>query len=338
LQADVDDSTPHGTDSEAGTSPAPIRRARAKVLGNLNKIAERLPSPSDDGFMTFQETEDEIVHLVERLHDIRQSSRPEIFERLWQAHIGRVEEIEAHAEPYEITPIGPRVDKEGTQVVVPASDASYDHSGEDVIMGDDNNAPTNGLSAAELALQSQTDRFRGILNGTPDVHSPARKVLEPAMRIEMSSSLSTEPFNTSGNPVPTSWIHNHRLPPTLPEQMSIWIMTSPPYVPYSDRAYLHPSAPVRVQDGVFFFRQVVERAGTLREQDVKGYAFSYGWNDITRWIEKTVGQGCRGAGDGKRAGESEGERVGWEVFQRDLREAARAGVMVWRMKVLVVKE
>lgn len=149
---------------------------------------------------------------------------------------------------------------------------------------------------------------------------------------------SAEPFNTTGNPIPPTMTEMHNLPPTLPKIMSVYIMTSPTYVPYVNRAYHHPAAPVQEQNQVAFYTQIMQRAERIADKDVKGYTFSYGWCDISRWVEKTVGFGCGGRGNGEAAGESEGEKRGWHVFQRDLVDAAKAGVMVWRMKVLVVEK
>ena len=308
--------------------------AGAKVLGKLSQIADKHPAPDPSGFLSFQQTEDEIINLIGRLHDLRLASSPDIFERLWAAHIGRVEELEAPLERYEITPMGQQVDEEGH----PLSIMKTESDEQDSLMGVDAGVPS--ASKSGHTSMPAAPRGAGALPTSRDataVPFPAQLLSDEAIRKRVYPNYSSEPCNTSGNPIPPSLTAKHRLPPTLPRVMSIWVMTSPPQAPYLNRAYHHPAAPVQVQDQVAFFDQVIYRAGHVSEQEVKGYALSYGWCDLVRWIVKTIGQGCGGIGDGAKAGESEGERLGWEVFQKDLVEAAQAGVMVWRMKVLLVK-
>jgi len=108
----------------------------------------------------------------------------------------------------------------------------------------------------------------------------------------------------------------------LPTNMSLYITTSPPEAPYTQQSYHWPDAPVRLVDQIAFFAGLTLRV-KMREENIKGFAFSYGWNDVMRWIERGK--------DGE-----EGERDGWAVLQRDLQRAAESGLRVWRMKVMVV--
>lgn len=301
---------------------------------------EKLPAPEPGQFLTFQQTEKEIMNLIERLHDLRLSSKPEIFERLWLAHIGRIEEIEAHTEPYEITPIGHQVDEEGNPLSGKAVDCGGDQVEEDTIMedGEEAFACASKVKRFNASTTQQGDRSLRASTDAAAIPFPASLLSDDAIRKRIFPNYSAEPFNTSGNPIPPTLTQKHDVPPTLPQWMSIYIMTSPPRSPYHNHAYHHPGAPVQEQDQVAFFTQVMKRVDHIADKDVKGYALSYGWCDTSRWVEKTVGTGCWGVGKGEEAGESEGERLGWGVFQKDLLEAANSGVLIWRMKVLVVKK
>lgn len=333
-QADIDDNnTPSGIDSDAaGTTMAPSRQARAKTVEKLNKVADKLPAPEPGQFLTFQQTEGEIINLIERLHDLRLASKPDIFERLWLAHIGRIEEIEAHVEPYGVTPMGHQVDGEGNLLSTTRTVSGNEQVDEDVPM-DDDDAGNPGITTAPLG-----DKFLTITTDAAALPFPTGLLSDEAIRKRVYANYSAEPFNSAGNPIPPTMTQKHDLPPTLPQVMSIYIMASPPRSPYNNRAWHHPAAPVQEQDQVAFFTQVMERVDHVADKDVKGYVLSYGWCDVARWVAKTVGMGCRGFGNGDVAGESEGERLGWGGFQKDLVEAAQAGVMIWRMKVLVVKK
>jgi hypothetical protein len=303
----------------------------------LNKLTDALPSPAPGRFLTFQQTENEIISLVERLHDLRLASDPDIFERLWAAHIGRIEEIETPVKPYEIVPMGQDIDEWGNPLTTAAADQQDDQ--EDVMEEEEEEEEEEEMFASvSMLAASQRHTDLATSSAAAAVPFPTQLLSDEAIGKRAYPNYSGEPFNSFGNPIPPSMTQMQRLPPTIPQVMSIWIMTSPPHAAYPNRAYHHPAAPVQLQDMVSFFAQVMDRVEHIAEKDVKGYAFSYGWCDVSRWVEKTIGTGCRGAGDGKEAGESEGERLGWDVFQKDLLDAAKAGVMIWRMKVLVVKQ
>lgn len=318
---------------------APSRKARAKTAAKLDKLAEKLPTPELGQFLTFQQTEKEIMNLIERLHDLRLSSKPDVFERLWLAHIGRIEEIEAHTEPYEITPIGHHVDEEGNPLGSKEVGWDSDQVEEDTVMKEEDEVFASASRANQFnaSIAQQRDSSLQATTDAAAIPFPVSLLSDDAMRTRMFPNYSAEPFNTSGNPIPPTLTQKHDVPPTLPQLMSVYIMTSAPRSPYHSRAYHHPGAPVQEQDQVAFFTQVMKRVDHIADKNVKGYALSYGWCDTSRWVEKTVGTGCRGVSKGEQAGESEGERLGWGVFQKDLLEAAKSGVMIWRMKVLVVK-
>jgi hypothetical protein len=313
-------------------------------LSKINKIAAKMPSPQEGEFLTFQQTEDEIIGIIGRLHDLRLASNPDIFERLWGAHIGRVEEAETSMEPYEIVPMGQDVDEEYNPLGTNAAQANDQQAGEDANIeeGEEEEeemfASVNELRSTSLPTTAPHDSNPATSSHAAAVPFPVQLLSDNDIKKRIYPNHSSEPFNSSGNPIPTTMTQNHNIPPTLPRAMSIYITTWPPQFYTPNRAYHHPAAPVQEQDMVAFFTQVMERVGHIADRDVKGYALSYGWCDVSRWIEKTIGHGCGGMGDGVKAGESEGEKLGWHVFQKDLVDAAKKGVMMWRMKVLVVKK
>lgn len=293
-------------------------------------MAEELPALEPGTYLSSQQTEDEIIDLISRLHHLRLASHPDVFERLWAAHIGRVEEIESSPQQHDLVPAGPRLDEKCDFLRDPAMEIERQSQDQDSI---------RYPAFTRVASSTQNDQVSAISTGNvADLHSSVRPITDEAISKRAYPTYSVEPFNSSGNPIPPSLTVRYLSPPRLPRVMSIWIMTSVGYASRRHDTYHHPAVPVREQDGLAFFRQLMERAGCVAEEDVKGYALSYGWCDAIRWIEKTVGHGCRGLGDGSKAGESEGERLGWEVFQSDLVDAAQAGVVIWRMKLLVVRK
>jgi hypothetical protein len=307
----------------------------------LHRVADKLPAPDAGNFLTFQQTETEIIGLIERLHDLRLASNPDVFERLWAAHIGRIEEIEAPLAHDGIVPLGQEVDEVDDPLTTPVPDARKQWPDPDALMEDELFASVShprknaGKRTAPQGKKRAAAPSHNVIAAVP---FPTQLISDAEIKKRICPNYSSEPFNTSGNHIALSMSQKHRLPPSLPAVMSIWIMTAPAHATHPGRAYHHPAAPVQEQDMVAFFRQVMERAERVAERHVQGYALSYGWCDVSRWIAKTVGRGCGGVGDGAPAGESEGERVGWEVFQKDLVGAAKAGVTVWRMKVLVVRK
>ena len=133
--------------------------------------------------------------------------------------------------------------------------------------------------------------------------------------IAVQHGLSNEPFQSRGNPQPQRF--PRYLPPQLPMVMSVFITTSPPESLYTNQAYHWPDAPVRMQDQTIFFEGLAMKI-KIKDEDVRGYVFSYGWCDVCRWISR------------------QDERDGWGILQVDLRRAADRGLRNWRMKVLAV--
>jgi hypothetical protein len=304
------------TDSEAGAAMAPPKSGRAKTTEKLHKLQSKLPASAPGTLLTAEQTEDAVLDIIERLENLRIASHPDVFERVWLAHIGRTEEIEAPVVVPDVAAIRRHAAEEGSPLSTVETETGDQQHDFDTYMQDKTASVSTAVAGVPL---------------------PTNLLSDEEIRKRVYPNYSAEPFNTSGNPIPPSLTEQYRLPPTLPKVMSVYIMASPPHVAYLNRAYHHPAAPVLETDQVAFFKLVTERAEHIAEKDVMGYVLSYGWCDIARWIEKTVGQGSGGVGNGEEAGESEGERVGWGLFQKDLIDAAMAGVMVWRMKVLVVK-
>jgi len=340
------------------------KTARGTVAEKLQTVAGKLPDLLPGDFLTFQQTEAEIIGLVERLHDLRIASKPDIFQRLWIAHIGRLEEIEAHDEPYEMTPMGHLVDAAGI-IIDSAKDVGHvaadenistvaagkkraveideemdEEMDEDAAMfeGHASSSKTTIAKDSQIAKDFQLAQDFQLAEDAAAFAFPVNTLSEEQLQKRRNPNFSAEPFNSTGNPMPASMTQMHNIPVRMAGAMSVYIMSSHPRSPYTNRAWHLPDAPVDEQHQVKFFTQILARIDHVADKDVKGYALSYGWCDVSRWVRKTAGMGCRGWGNGENAGESEGERQGWEVFQRDLREAAHKGVMVWRLKVLVVTE
>src|SRR4051812_42193477 len=79
-------------DTEFDTS-APSDGARDQTLSKITKLLANAPEPSNR-YMSADETDQAIIDLVVRLADTRARSNPAIFQRIWDQHIGRVEELE----------------------------------------------------------------------------------------------------------------------------------------------------------------------------------------------------------------------------------------------------
>lgn len=288
-------------------------RARINTSRKLNSLSDTMPaiSPSNRQY-TYEETDKSIVDLIVRLHEVRSRSDARIFASLWEERIMRIDELE------------------------------------DVV-------PTT---------QDDTPTPWAIMPGD-------------------AKSLSNEPFMSHGVPIRDA---ASIIPPTLPRVMSIWISTSRlptislsaaglPTVIHSaapgQLAYHWVDAPVENADMARFFEGVNWRVEP-NASDILGYIFSYGWNDLTRFVstgrfethEQTKGNnGCTEHGFRKEAGNNKRLKnvtmekavqhkgpdvhfpvhqwqvigVGWRDFQNDLKDAARKGVKVWRMKVCVVE-
>ena len=319
---------------------------RAAALRNLKHIVENQNECSEDGKLSAWQVENAIFNIASEVHALRVVSDPQVFEHLWAVHISRVEEWDTSqvfttADEHKDSinngrsrATEPRTSKtDGTSSVT-----SYVHAGEKAskaYVGEDSEGQTfpAGLEANTLG----SPRSAVAEPPTPPLHSI------PSSISLSHRNLSNEPFNTHGSPIPRTLTQQRLLPPTLPEVMSVWISTFPPRSQsVANVAYHHPAMPVREQDMPYFYRRLMERVDHIAPHQVQGYAVSYGWCDVTRWIPKTLGRGFLEPGGsrarGGEAGYSDGEKEGWFQLQEDLIDAAKKGVAIWRMKVLVVKK
>lgn len=80
----------------------PHYRAREQTLGRLSKLLTDAPEPRQR-YLSADETDEAIVDLVVRLADTRARSDPDTFQRLWDQHIGRVDEWENRHEGLNVT-------------------------------------------------------------------------------------------------------------------------------------------------------------------------------------------------------------------------------------------
>ena len=70
-------------------------RVKDQTLHKINKLIASAPEPSHR-YMSADETDKAIFDLFIRLSDIRARSEPEVFHRMWDQHIGRLDETENH--------------------------------------------------------------------------------------------------------------------------------------------------------------------------------------------------------------------------------------------------
>ena len=269
-------------------------KPRTQTLEKDEKMLEKAPEPGCHHIMNAKQTEDGIFRLIETLHDIRANSDPRLFARLWEQHVGRLEEIDGAVNANLIDADSAKSPTRGEEEAMSSELTSLDQT---------HQASMNHLFVANETLTLDNSNLRS---------SPHRVETQ---RIASSLNLSNEPFISYGVPLPQPW--PRPLEPQIPATMSIFIQTSPPEGVYKDRAYHWLDAGVRLVDRLSFFDGLMMRV-EMRDDQVAGYVFSYGWNDVSRWIAKTM------------------ESEGWAVLQSDLRRSADRGVRVWRMKVLVV--
>lgn len=243
-------------DTELDIGARTFERARLQTLDKIdeNRFASTPLSSvlRERRYMTAEETDEAIIKLVELLADTRANSKPDVFGRLWDQHLARLDELETAPSP--------------------------------------------------------TTALQGVVS--------AASTTAVATDLPLSANLSNEPFAAHGNPIPQQF--PRPLPPRVPGTMSVFITTSPPESPYTNQAYHWLDAPVGLAEQIRFFERLLLRV-KIPDCDVQGYAFSYGWSDVARWVVK---------GD---------EWDGWGVLQADIARGADLGVGIWRMKVLVVR-
>jgi hypothetical protein len=88
--------TTHYTQADNDTeldTRAPSDRTRDQTLRKITKLLANAPEPSSR-YMSADETDKAIIDLVVHLADMRARSDPAIFQRIWDQHVGRVEELE----------------------------------------------------------------------------------------------------------------------------------------------------------------------------------------------------------------------------------------------------
>src|SRR5256885_17070177 len=87
-------------DTELDTR-TPVDRAREQTLRRINKLITTAQEPNNR-LMSADETDKAIFDLVVRLANIRESSDPEIFQQLWDQHIGRIDELDNNRNRIEL--------------------------------------------------------------------------------------------------------------------------------------------------------------------------------------------------------------------------------------------
>lgn len=162
-----------------------------------------------------------------------------------------------------------------------------------------------------LGEGNQGTATAGAVTETPEQRSSGPDAPLPAR------SLSSEPFASTGNPIPPPMPLSCLVPPTPPTHMSIWISTcgiistanlfSVPLVTastiysshssigstssMSSPAYHWPSAPVQNSDLGPFFLGMNMRIDPPTST-ILGWIFSYGWNDRCRFVSSGLTEMC----------------------------------------------
>lgn len=302
----------------------------------------------EDGMMNEEQIETAIQDLTVRLSQIRARSHPATFERIWVHNIGRIEEIDEYW--------------------AAANDQNNNTSGAGntaYVLNEDKMEITD----AELAALNPADTISNMANSKSSSKMPeAGRSRDTAMAPRFSRNLSNEPFASEGPPV-FSQHANLSLRVVYPTEMSVYLCSSPTADPmYADRSDHWVDAPVGPDEASrhAFFARLDRRLpfSAAKGDDVVGWAFSYGWEDVSRWMWKSTTEvGSHGeivggrAADGhqeedKMTGKKETKKqkkkknkmehypvalqASWQQLHHDIVRAARQGVGIFRMKVLVV--
>ncbi|KAK5070634.1 hypothetical protein LTR64_000308 [Lithohypha guttulata] len=344
------------------------KRGRSWNKERQNTRKRRVQQPSSKeknarpGVMTAGQTEEAILNIIVDLHETRANSHPGIFARLFQQHLARLEEIEyidelgpgvvgaSSTAPKGEEPNHTRANPAGEPQDNIVSDSSEDEAMSDTSFhtADDDDRKEAWLYPAErnsmlAGHEKLSSRARGNKNiSKPQPTNPARKPLPDSSRhtqpqpssqavpqlqaqvhvhqpkeIQTSQPLHLPLTSPQTLLTPPTTTQSYLINPTLPEMLTTYI-TPFSYSSGSPQPYIWLDAPVvagsyeAFRAGVCLRANVPEGVG----RDKVGMVLAYGWNDLCRLV--------RGEGD-------------WREFvMADLRQAARRGVTVWRVRVCCV--
>ena len=296
---------------EESTSPAPSRPAHCLETASPQKWSQgRLEGAIQD--------------IITTMEEARRNSHPEMFSRIWQAQMARLVEYEQYEKQeadIESSTHGESNPQNGDLPDTPDTVSSPATDDEDTTMVDaspSTKSSINNNSPNELqADQASSSRHQSIPATTNTTPTSDRIDAQPQPQPHTQQPPPpTLPATTTTYPY---------LPPSLPHVLSAYITpfsptaaTSPNAPTSSDQPYLWPDAPCHETSYPAFRSGIRLRAGIPDRigDDKLGIVIAYAWNDSCRAVM------------------SEGD---WRNgFVRDLRGAARRGVLVWRVRVCCV--
>ena len=246
-----------------------------------------------------------INELVGLLSDIRSRSDPSIFEEKWNAEIGHVYDLE-------------QINHDDEEEQEPETETE-----------------TDNMTATSEVEAEQTSITADLSSASPTASTRNNKKHRPQVsaRSYMTPTPTAQPSPT---PVSHQNLHrNVRNTPSVPHtHVTVQISTSdrPPSTtqshPHPQPYYTWPGAPCSASDRAAFFAGITARVH-LRPAQIKGYALSFSWCDISLWMENSLDDMERG----------------WEGVQRVLtilnESSNEDGASAWKevsVRVLVLRK
>ena len=316
----------------------PKMRFEDKQKQVLDRIEQEIEESNAKGsrkqqqrVMTADQTDEAVYDLIARLHDIRCQSQPDSFARSWETYLARLDEIE-DIEDFEY---GVAIDRANdAQLAAAQSPTTALHTNIE-----DHPARTRFRKGASHESWVPVDPIE--MPGLMPTSNPNKSGGSPTQNLPVSSmgngasgrhvdlanepldthgprNLSNEPFDTYGPPSPLDQLGRGQTP-LIPSRISLYITTTPALLPYKDKSYHWPDAPVSITDCKRLFDGIDQRVAV---RNISSFTLSYGWNDVMRFIEN----------------DEEGRRHGFSELRRDIADAAKMGVTRWRLKILVAGE
>lgn len=133
--------------------------------------------------------------------------------------------------------------------------------------------------------------------------------------------LSKEPWLSQGDPTKMQYLAPTKIP--RPKTINAWINVSPPGVGHrSFQVAAITEVPCGEKDIIGFFDSLLAKIRP-KDEDVRGFAISYGWCDTMRYV----------------ANYDNAKKGFWaDTFLPDIEHGVKCGVAVWRLTVLVITD
>lgn len=191
-----------------------------------------------------------ITNMLADFHETLDHSHPEVFNRIWEEHKARMEEIWQYREQ--------QAAMKGQQIVD---------------IRDFQGNPSNNLPDASTKIGSSDSR---------NLMPPSSKTADKGVNTETNLALSTK--YPAG--IPPQFPMTSYLPPALPQIMTVYISPFSHTSPYP-QPYIWPDAPVHSTSYAAFRNGIRLRTGIPdRIADVNlTMVFAYGWNDFCRVVK-----------------------------------------------------